>query len=734
MRANRRKGFWGLFIVVTVGVGVGVSHRFDFAQRLEWLTHDARAAALRARHEPSPDIAVVLVDEASLRALNRIAGRWPWPRSLFADVLEFMTLAAARAVVFDILFTENERSPGASTATMSPNDRALAAATAASGVTYHAAQILRDTPDEFNESALNRALPADFVSRFALHAGVAIGAETIVPSTEPGNARPNNNYYLPFPELYRVARGIGVVDLSPDLDGVFRRVMPITTYGDARLPTLGLAPLVARAATPAAHHTQGPPAPPQTALPLGSDGKYLVNVYGEFSPYSIGGVLASIQMLRDGELTGLPIDPREFRDKIVFIGTSAVGLADLKPTPASTKTPGVFLHASVASNVLLQDYLQVIAPTTTTVLALLLAAAVVAGILAAPNIWVHFAVPVCTTTGYVGWTVWRFTDNAVWPLFAPVTAIALAWLLASAYLAFTEGKDRRKVRRMFSQYVSAAVLSEVVDRYEDHLRAEVGRKERLTILFSDIRGFTGLSERLTAARIVELLNIYFSSMSDAVFQHRGTIDKYIGDAIMCFWGAPVRLEDHADRALHTALTMIGRLGPVNRDLAAKGYPVIEIGIGINTGDVVLGNIGSEHKLDYTVIGDDVNLASRLEGLTKVYETPILLSQQTQASLRDQTPCAVVDLVRVKGKQVPIRIFRPLCVPDAARNEVEHARRLVRDTAAAFEAYLQRDWSRAMDLYARLPRDRVAELFLARCREYSESEPTSWDGAFTLDTK
>ena len=232
-------------------------------------------------------------------------------------------------------------------------------------------------------------------------------------------------------------------------------------------------------------------------------------------------------------------------------------------------------------------------------------------------------------------------------------------------------------------YVSLAVLGTVVDHYHDHLDAEVGSEEDLSILFSDIRGFTSISEAVSANRVVEMLNHYFSAMTAVIFGQRSTIDKFIGDAIMAFWGAPIREAQHADLALTAAIEMCRRLEEVNRWLAENGYPPTQIGIGINSGKVILGNIGSVQKLDYTVIGDNVNLSSRLERLTKQYGVAIIISEQTYEKLHSPPPCYLLDRVRVKGKQAPIRIYTPIF--DQSFDEAQPLAQLSHDT---FDAYRQ----------------------------------------------
>lgn len=715
---RKKQTVWGPAIALSTALfvtGLYLSHFFD---RLEWITFDKRSVLFRSETLAHPDVAIILIDEASLKAMNPLVGRWPWPRSVYADLLEFLRIGEARAVAFDILFTEAE---GAGVRA-NINDRRLIGATRETGGAYHAFQLLKDETDEAGQVQLDQPLPEDFRRRFA-----AMGKGF--------SASGNNNYYLPMPALYRAARGMGVVEFGPDADGVYRRTRLFREYQGELYPVLPMAPLV-NLLRPVGISQKGHYLYlDDLHIPLNSDGTYLVNMYGRYNNYSISGVLASIQKLRHGQVEDLIVRPDEFRDKIVFVGASAAGVEDLKTTSLASGMPGVMLHASIASNILSQDFLKMVNPAMTIFLVFGFAAFTGLGILALPRVYLKIALPLTLTLGYAAWSLWRFRYNVVYDMVPPITAIALSWLATFGYLAFTEGRDKKRVRNMLAQYVSPNILAEVVDKYEDYLRAEVGSKEHITVLFSDIRGFTDISELLPPEKVVEILNMYFAAMSDVVFKYEGTLDKFIGDALMAFWGAPIRASDHPRRAVAAALEMHRRLKEVNARLETKGWPHIRMGIGINTGDVILGNIGSEKKLDYTVIGDNVNLASRLESLTKEYDCPLLISESTYAVLGDELPCAIVDQVRVRGKQHPVRIYRPLASPDAPEDVLRDGRALAGASEEAFQLYLDRKWREALKAYEKLPESRTHEIFVARCRRYMEKAPApEWDGVYAMTAK
>lgn len=730
---KKNKLIFGSIIALSTALLVNLGSYVGVFEELELKAFDIRARAFSKYRHPSDEIAVILIDEASLRSMNPVVGRWQWPRSVHADLIDFLALGGARAVLFDILFTENERVPGSPPNTVGLNDIRLSEATASAGNVYHAAQLLIDTEDEYNKNLLGKPLPADFIKKFSVQIPP-------FPLTK-GGIDHNNNYYIPIPELYRASRGIGIVEFPPDPDGIYRRTKLFRHYQGSSFPVLSMAPILDRLTPESARMAKDSLVLKETGspIPIQRDGSYLINMYGDFKPYSMSGILASAQKIKFGELDGLPVNPDEFRDKVVFVGASAVGVEDLKTTSLGNKTPGVFLHASVYSNIVQNDFLRYTSPFLTAFSVVVLSFMVAFAILWTRNIFYQIAIPFFLAVVYISASFWWFNNNVVYDIVAPVISIVSSWMAAFAYLSFTEGKDKKKIKRMLGQYVSPAILTSVLDKgSREVLTAEVGSRERLTILFSDIRGFTSISEVLEAEKVVEVLNGYLSGMVDVIFKHEGTLDKFIGDAIMAFWGAPVRVSDHGKRAVTSAMEMMCQLELFNESIKGKGLPPIAIGVGINTGEVILGNIGSEKKLDYTVIGDNVNLASRMEGLTKEYGCPILITESTYEEVRGEIPCRVVDMVRVKGKKKGIKIFEPIAVLPLSVTG-DSGDNLMEVSEEAFDLYLARKWREAREAYLRigemLPGDKVSKMFILRCEDYMVEEPTGdWDGVYTMTKK
>jgi adenylate cyclase len=343
-----------------------------------------------------------------------------------------------------------------------------------------------------------------------------------------------------------------------------------------------------------------------------------------------------------------------FKDKIVLIGATAIGIYDLRVTPFSNNMPGIEKHASVVDNILHQDFLY---HTEVSVPILIVLFAMVLGF-SIPRLGAKAgaALFLALFAGYLGFVYYLFVAKGIWfNLVYPASALFFGYTSQTAYRFFMEERRARDIRKMFSSYVSKRIVDELI---RDPSKAKLGgdRKE-ITVLFSDIRGFTTFSEKHQPEEVVSLLNEYLGAMTEIVFEHEGTLDKFVGDAIMALWGAPIGQPDHAERGVRCALAMIDKLKQLQAKWAAEGKYVIDIGIGINTGDMVVGNMGAEgKKMDYTVIGDNVNLGARLEGLTRKYNNHIIISEYTYEKVKGIVDAKELDSVTVKGKENPVVVY------------------------------------------------------------------------------
>jgi adenylate cyclase len=329
-----------------------------------------------------------------------------------------------------------------------------------------------------------------------------------------------------------------------------------------------------------------------------------------------------------------------------------------------------------------------------------------------------------------------FATLNIWlNLIYPVLTMMTIYLAITVYRYITEEKEKKKIRGAFQYYLTASVINEML---KDPTKLKLGGdKKDLTVLFSDIRGFTTVSEKLTPEELVHLLNEYLTAMTDIVFKYDGLLDKYMGDAIMAVYGAPLDQPDHALRACRTALDMLAGLKELQKKWAEEGRPVLHIGIGINSGDMVVGNMGSQMRFDYTVMGDSVNLGSRLEGINKEYGTSIIISEFTYNAVKDTLLCRELDSVRVKGQKLPVRIYELLGdQKDAGTDETET---VLRHFAEALAEYKQARWDDAVAAFQKVlelrPGDAPSELYIQRCRDLKENPPPApWDGVFTMTRK
>jgi adenylate cyclase len=371
-----------------------------------------------------------------------------------------------------------------------------------------------------------------------------------------------------------------------------------------------------------------------------------------YQAYEVRYLLQSEGQLRDGEKPA--VDPALFKDKVVFIGLTASGLLDAFPTPLGKGTlPGIQLHASVADSLMSNLFIQP-APRWTTPFAVVATAIAVGLMAAALPFGIAATSTIALALAWAGISLWAF-DRGLWvAMMQPLTAMGLTLFVGTAYRYFVEDAEKRKVSKLFGRYVSRDVYKQLMS---DPAKAELGGSRReMSVLFSDLRGFTSITEKGEPEALVGQLNEYFTRMVDIVFRNGGTVDKFVGDMVMALFGAPVDDVNHAEAAVATAVEMVRELAHLNQRWAAEGRVQLDIGVGVNSGDMIAGNIGSSAIMSYTVIGDNVNLGSRLESLNKDYRSRIIISDATRSRLRTSYETRPLGSVVVKGKTQPVEIF------------------------------------------------------------------------------
>jgi adenylate cyclase len=452
----------------------------------------------------------------------------------------------------------------------------------------------------------------------------------------------------------------------------------------------------------------------------------------DFRRFSAFNLIQSSLALQEGRK---PIySPESFRDKIVFVGFTAPGLFDLKPTPVSSVTPGMAIHASLAANLLRGDLRVRISSPWVLALSLVLALGMAVTVLLVPTLWQLALLALTYGVVLVIGVILSFQKNLWVDGILPALSMGLSFAMSTAFSYATEGRQKRQIKQAFSHYMSDLLIQDLL-KHPEKLRLG-GEKRILTVFFSDLAGFTSMSEKLAPEEVVTLLNRYLTAMTDILLASGGIIDKYEGDAIMAFWGAPVPQEDHATRACLAALDNQARMTELREEFSRMNLPPVFARIGINTGEMIIGNMGSSQRFDFTVIGDSVNLASRLEGAGKEYGTSIIISEDTYLQTRDAVEVRELDFLQVKGKQQPVRIYELLARkgeldPQKARGYAIFAEGLALYRKAQWEEAIRR-FQQALEL---APDDGPAKTFIRRCQTYKENLPAGeWDGVYRLTTK
>jgi adenylate cyclase len=616
----------GITIALIVAITLSLLYLVNasFLETLEEKTLDLRFT-LRGKTAPGPETVIAAIDEKSISKL----GRFPWSRSVWARVVDRLTEEGAAAVVFDVLFTETENVEA---------DDLLQRAIRRNG------RVILPMDFDFSESGYKESgftnKPVDFLTP---------SAYSLLKNTDaPYSPFVAKVVLPPLERLSAYAESIAHINMLPDNDGTLRWEILSIKYHDDYYAPLGLqaARLYRKLGLQdLALDGEGSVRLGDTVIPTDARSRMLINYRGPdgtFPRYAIS------------DIVDYKTPAGTFKDKIVLIGATAIGIYDLRVTPLSNNMAGIEKHASVVDNILRGDFLRRV---EVNVLPLIFLFAVLLGVLL-PRLGAGTGAMLFLALlgGYLGAVYYLFVAKGIWfNLVYPSFALFFGYTSQTAYRFFMEERRAREIRTMFSSYVSKRIVDELI---RDPSKAKLGgdRKE-ITVLFSDIRGFTSFSEKLQPEEVVSLLNEYLGAMTEIVFEHEGTLDKFVGDAIMALWGAPVGQPDHAERACKCALAMIVKLKELQAKWTAEGRHVIDIGIGINTGDMVVGNMGAPgKKMDYTVIGDNVNLGARLEGLTRKYNNHIIISEYTFAQVKDLVQAKELDSVTVKGKEKPVVVY------------------------------------------------------------------------------
>src|SRR6185369_1419934 len=542
------------------------------------------------------------------------------------------------------------------------------------------------------------------------------------------NSIPINEYnYLNvnIPELGAKALDFGFFNQFPDSDGVFRKSPLLLLYNGDIYPSLALKALryhykseimLNVAVFGVSTLSMG-----RHNLPVNEHGELTLNYYGPAGSFP---TVSAVDVIRKR------VPPDLLKDSIAFVGATEIGIYDLRNTPFDAALPGVEIHATVAANSIEERFIVKDGRSAAVEMLSILALPVVLAFLLSlvPGTLAGLGVFAALSALFIGFNHLLFSRFMIdTTLFYPLLSLSISQLGSEAYRNLIVEKKGRSLKKAFSSYVSPDLVRQI-EKDPDKLVLG-GEQREITILFSDIRGFTTLSEGLSPQELVRLLNEYLNPMTRIVLDEKGTLDKFIGDAVMAIYNAPLDLIDHPSAACRSAVRMLETLRELNRGFSAKGMNTIDIGIGINTGPAVVGNMGADIRFDYTAIGDSVNLASRLEGLNMYYGTHILVSEDARKSVNDERfSFREVDRVRVKGKQLPVVIYELMTDKPWILNDFEGGLKL----------YRGREFDKAEKIFGRLAEhydDETSRLYQERCREYlAVPPPDEWDGVYTAKTK
>ncbi len=663
-------------------------------QVLEWKTWDLRERYLTPPERGSPEIVLVMIDQPSLDFYAQQGISWPWPRQMYAAVLDFLCRAQAKAAVIDLIMSE----PSAYGV---EDDQLLAEAIKRQGRTFLTLGLTS------NPSSPGKGDPL-LLHRFTIQ-NVSNPKMAVV---EAGSV------IAPVPELLQAAHGVGNVLFLPDDDSIFRRLPLLFRWNDMCFPALPLS--LAR--------DMGAP---WDKIPLDRNGKMVILFPKPdrfYSSYSIAAIINSWARMQENQPP--TVDPAELADKIVFIGTSAPGLLDLRPTPINSVTPGVLIHAAALDNLLHGEAARFLPRAISWLLVLVFALLSGLGVSYLSQLrWIGLFFG-------LGLIIPFFLSSLLflkgyWAELVPAELAIIFSFLAAALLNYNlEGRERRFLKNVFRHYLSPEVIEKIISN--PSLLKLGGESRVVTSFFSDVAGFSSLAEKLSPEELVRWMNLYLSAMTEIILAEGGTLDKYEGDAIIAFWNAPLNQPDHALRACRAALSCEQKLKNLAPELERLGGRPKGMRIGLNTGPAVVGNMGSVKRFDYTAMGDTINLASRLEGAAKFYQVTILIGESTYQAAKEHIVARPVDVIRVVGKMIPVTIYELIALKgEVAEEKIESL--LVYERA--WRLYLERDWAGALSLFSSLKPDHLATMYAERCQKFRLSPPSpDWDGVYELKEK
>jgi adenylate cyclase len=716
----------GIFVII---FSVTVFHFYGSSPDSIFKTLDFEITNLmfRLRGEvlPSDKIVIVDIDEKSLRK----TGQWPWPRNKIAELIKKIDEKEPKVTGLDMFFPEKDKtSPllilkdidiqGLDKKKLLDYDLVLGKQIASSNVAAGYMFNFKQNPgsSSFPISSAVIKIDSDKLKFSDLYINKA------------------KSVILNIPEI-SVSATEGFLNIFPESSGAVKKVPLFLMYKNIPCPSLALElyrlfsdlqTYVIKPSSQKAGDKYGVLGiyAGKNFIKTDIDAQMYINYRGK--PFTYKYISASDILLEKPDIN--------LKGKIVLIGTSAAGLFDLKATPFSGACPGVEIHANVIDNLLNNDFMRFDKYTETGISYLIL---IIGGLTI--TILLFFSGPitaglitVLTISGIFSFNYFfLFKNNTIAGFSFPAASLATGSMTIIILDYFFREKEKKFIQSAFSHYVSPEIVNELI-KNPDKLSLS-GETKTITIMFGDIRGFTAISEKLQPHELGRLLNVYFSKTSDVIRNNKGVVDKFIGDAVMAFWGAPLESKTHALDSVISAMKIIEELKLLNNQWSKNNFPPVNLGFGINTGEVRIGNFGSSDRFDYTVIGDNVNLASRVEGLNKFYSTNILITEFTNELVKEKILARKTDWVKVKGRTAPVEIYEPLSFfPVSSQLEDE-----TNNFNLALEYYKSGSFTKAEEIIVSLKTKNplfIYDLYIKRISELKQASLSSWNGVFEFKTK
>ena len=647
----------------------------------ELKAYDLFSRYLNPARPSSDTIVIIQVDQQSIEALSKEGIQWPWPRQIYAPIVEY--LSEADTVFMDILFTEPS-SYG------QEDDLILAKAMQKASHVYLPLFLTRQgkpmtSPDE------------TFVRSISVsHAGAPPPSFT--------------SAIAPVDALKGAIKGAGNVTIDPDGDGVYRSTPLVFRLQEDTIPQLVLSYLLQKGSVRIADNTlyRG-----DMKIPLAS-GKLLLRYYTAQNPFIVFPAAEILKSYLASTTSKVPEIRKDFfKGKTVFMGLTAAGLYDLKPTPISSLSPGVVVHATALDNILNGTFIQPVNKIYTILFMFFICLFISYAVLRSHSIAATLSVLMGTLCVVLLIPAIFFRYAFSMNIISPLVSLITTFIVSTAYSYATEGKERRFIKKTFSQYMDKTLVEHVLGNPQ--LIKPGGQKRHVTVFFADIAGFTSIAEKVSPDDIARILHTILNTLTEVIIERKGVIDKYIGDCIMAFWGAPLATQQDETHACSAALRCIASLTEINRKFREEGFSEVAIRIGLHSGDAIVGNLGSDRLFDYTVVGDTVNLASRLESVNKLFKTRIIVSEETLKNTGDGFLVRELGLIEVKGKSVPVRIFELM---DEKSDLTPDKKDIVELFHQGITLFREQKWTLAMELFRRIlkryPGDGPSEFYMKRC--------------------